>query len=130
MPLLEPVKPSARREQRMREPAHDDQRADRNRLPPGMVNPGDLPSHAHPVAVDDPEVGEDEHTSLMMRKAHLVSLFRTSLDHARFTSLSTNIVSDMSVEGADAWRRAKSKALAGRLHNGQDPPQHRIAYNY
>ena len=119
-PPPRPVPASARRQERMREPAHDEQRADRNRLPPGMVNPRDLPAHAVPAAADETE-DEDEHLAMVTRRAQLVSLLRTSLSHTRFTSLATDIVADTSVEGAAAWQRAKAGALAGDLHNGQDP---------
>ncbi len=118
-PPPRPVPASARRQEPMREPAHDEQRADRNRLPPGMVNPRDLPAHVVPAATDDAE-DEDGHLALVTRRAQLVSLLRTSLSHTRFTSLATDIVADTSIKGAGAWQRAKSGALAGDLHNGHD----------
>ena len=96
-----PVPASARRQERMRELARDEQRADRNRLPPGMVNPRDLPAHAVPTAADEVE-DEDDHLALVTRRAQLVSLLRTSLSHTRFTSLAADIVADASVEGAAA----------------------------
>ncbi len=101
----------------MREPAHDEQRADRNRLPPGMVNPRDLPAHAVPAASDEVE-DEDAHLALVTRRAQLVSLLKTRLSHIRLTSLATDIVAYTSVDGAAAWQRAKAGALAGDLHNG------------
>ena len=119
-PPPRPIPASVRRQERMREPAHDEQRADHNRLPPGMVSPRDLPAHAVPAATDETE-DEDEHLAMVTRRAQLVSLLRTSLSHTRFTSLATDIVADTSVEGAAAWQRAKAGALAGDLHNGQDP---------
>jgi len=64
---------SVRRQERMREPAHDEQRADRNRLPPGMVNARDLPAHAVLAASDEVE-DEDDHLALVTRRAQLVSL--------------------------------------------------------
>jgi hypothetical protein len=47
-PPPRPVPPSARRQERMREPAHDEQRAVHNCLPQGMMNPRDLLAHAKP----------------------------------------------------------------------------------
>jgi hypothetical protein len=85
----------------MRDPAHDEQRADRNRLPQDIVNPRDLPAHAVPAAADEVE-DEDEHLALVTRRAQLVSLLKTSLSHTRFTSLATDIVADTSNEGAAA----------------------------
>ena len=85
-----------------------------------MVNPRDLPAHGAPAATAEVE-DEDDHLALVTRRAQLVSLLRTSLSHTRFTSLATDIVADTSVEGATAWQRAKAGALAGDLHNGQDP---------
>ena len=86
----------------MREPAHDEQRADRNRLPPGIVNPRDLPAHAVLAAADETE-DEDDHLAMVTRRAQLVSLLKTSLSHTRFISLAIDIVANISVEGAAAW---------------------------
>ena len=116
-PPPRPIPASVRRQERMREPTHDEQRADHNRLPPGMVSPRDLPAHAVPAAADEVE-DEDDHLALVTRRAQLVSLLMTSLSHTRFTSLATDIVVDTSIEGTAAWQRAKSGALAGDLHNG------------
>ena len=114
------VPASARRQERMRDPDHDEDRALRNRLPTGMVNPVDLPAYVAPAVEAGPEVEQDHHSIQVMRAAHLVSLLRTSLSTARFNALPTEIVADNSAEGAEAWQRAKADALAGRLHNGQD----------
>jgi hypothetical protein len=119
-PPPRPVPASARRQEYMREPAHNEQMDDRNRLPPGMVNPRDLPAHTVPAAADVVE-DEDDHLTLVTRRAQLVSLLKTSLSHTRFTSLATDIVIDKSIEGSAAWQRVKSGALANDLHNGQDP---------
>ena len=75
--------------------------ADRNRLPPGMVNPRDLPAHGVPAATDKAK-DEDDHLALVNRRAQMVSLLRTNLSHTRFTSLATDIVADASDEGATA----------------------------
>ncbi len=61
-PPPKPVPASARRQERMSEPTHDEQRADRNRLPPGMVNPRDLPAHVVLAATDEVE---DKMTTLL-----------------------------------------------------------------
>jgi hypothetical protein len=79
-----------------------------------------MPAHAVPAVADEIK-DEDDHFALVTRRAQLVSLLMTSLSHMRFTSLATGIVVDTSVEGAAAWQRAKAGALAGDLHNGQDP---------
>ncbi len=73
------------------------------------------------LATTDEVEDEDDHLALVTRRAQLVSLLKTSLSHTRFTSMATDIVVDTSVEGAAAWQRAKAGALAGDLHNGQDP---------
>ena len=85
----------------MREQAHDEDRALRNRLPTGMTNPADLPAHVSPaVAV---EAGDSTEVDLTMRKAQLVSLMRTSLSTTRFIALPTDVVADSSAAGAAAW---------------------------
>ena len=112
---------SARRQERMREDGHDEDRAVRNRLPTGMVNPVDLPSSIAPAVEAFAEGAGDDLIGNEMRVAQLVSLLRNSLMTTKFNALPTEIVADCSAEGAAAWQRAQSDALAGRLHNGQDP---------
>jgi hypothetical protein len=68
-----------------------------------MMNPRDLLAHAKPSAVDGVEEEED-HTTLVVRTSELVSLLRTFLSHTRFSSLTTDIVADTSIEGANAWQ--------------------------
>ena len=55
-----------------------------------------------------------------MRMAQSVSLLRTCLTHTKFGALPTELVADHSTDGASAWRRAQSRALAGLPHDGQD----------
>ena len=111
---------SARRQERMHQEDHDEMRAVRNRLPPGMTNPADVA--IPPQASSQPDVdGADDHSSMVMRVAQLVSLLRTCLAHTKFGSLPTELVSDTSVEGAAAWQRARAAAMAGAQHDGQDP---------
>jgi len=85
-----------------------------------MVNPRDLPAHAMPATTDEVE-DEDEHIALVTRRAHLASLLRTNLSHARFNSLATDIVADTGVEGAAACHRSNAGASPWDLHNGHDP---------
>ena len=114
-----PMPASARRQERMREPSHDEDRSLRNRLPAGMVNPSDLPNHVEPAAVAGHEDNGGQDIQVA-RKEQLLSLLRTCLSTAKFSALPTEIVADTSAEGAAAWKRAQSDALAGRIHDGQD----------
>ena len=112
------VPQSARRQQRVRLPEHDEARAMRNRLPAGMINPADLAPQIAPAAAHE-SLGEQP--SMANRVAALVSMLRTALQHTQFGALPTTLVSDTSPESAAAWQRAKSAALAGMDHDGQDP---------
>ena len=113
-----PVPQSARRQQRMRLPEHDEARAMRNRLPAGMINPADLAPQIAPAAAHE-SLGEQP--SMANRVAALVWMLRTALQHTQFGALPTTLVSDTSPESAAAWQRAKSAALSGMDHDGQDP---------
>ena len=112
------VPQSARRQQRMRLPEHDEARAMRNRLPAGMINPADLAPQIAPAAAHE-SLGEQP--SMANRVAALVWMLRTALQHTQFGALPTTLVSDTSPESAAAWQRAKSAALSGMDHDGQDP---------
>ena len=113
------VPQSTRRQQRMYHQDHDEERAMRNKLPVGMTNPTDLPDSAQPAA--DLPGHMDHHRTVSMREAQLVSLARTCLKHTKFGNLSAELVTDRSPEATAAWQRAKHSALAGELHDGQDP---------
>ena len=91
----------------------------RSKLPVGMTNPNDLPGAPQPMA--DLQGHMDHQQTNSMREAQLVSLARTCLKHAKFGNLSAELITDASPESAAAWQRAKLAALAGDLHNGQDP---------
>ena len=119
-PAQPPVPASARRQARMRAEDHDETRALRNRLPPGMVNPRDVAARtsAEAALVD---TGPDDHSDMVMRVAQLVSLLRTALAHTKFGALPTELVADHSQEGVEAWERAPAAALSGAQHDGQDP---------
>ena len=102
----------------MRQSKHDELRALRSRLPVGMLNPRDLAGHSMPVA--EQEVELDDHASMVMRVAQLVSLQRTSLAHMKFGALHAKLVLDTSEEGAEAWSQARATVLSGAPRDGKD----------
>ena len=67
-----PVPQSARRQERMRLPKHDEARAMRYRLPAGMINPADLatqiaPAAAHETLGEQPSMANRVATLVWMR---------------------------------------------------------------
>ena len=83
-----------------------------------VINPADLAPQIAPAAAHE-SLGEQP--SMANRVAALVWMLRTALQHTQFGALPTTLVSDTSPESAAAWQRAKSAALAGMDHDGQDP---------
>ena len=120
-PLSAPVPSSARRQARMYDGRHDEGRAERSRLPAGMVNPADVVLDQVPAPPEMVRpVGSNEDSSLQIREAQLVSLLRTALKHLKFPNLPVELITDHSAEGEEAWQRARLAALSGELHDGQD----------
>lgn len=111
---------SARRQLRMRDPDHDEMRALRNRLPPGLVNPADISDPGRLASLIE-QTERGSYVDANTRVAQLVSLLRTCLSHAKFGALPTDLVVDTSPEAAAAWAEAQASALAGELHDRQNP---------
>ena len=118
---------SARRQASMHNEDHDEMRALRNRLPRGMVNPRDLATETPPAVDSDVGGGVSNAQSLRIREAQLESMLRNCLSHLKLGHVAAELVADASPENLDAWHQAKCSALAGDLHDGQDPRS--IAYH-
>ena len=118
----QPEQPSARAraQQRMREEHQDELREQRNRLPPGMLNPVDIGDPARiPPVVGEEVAGRDSGT-WRMRHEQLVSLLRTCLAHTRFGAMPAELVVDAGPDAMAKWQSAKTLALRGEIDDGRD----------